>query len=104
MDAPHHCARPPLRQLQTIPDHRSRYRTHSSRGRYYARSRAAPMRIVLLLALACAAKAQMPCDRLASLTLSTATISAADLRAATQIVPAHCRIAATLRPSADSQI
>jgi feruloyl esterase len=62
------------------------------------------MRIVLFLALACAARAQMPCDRLASLTLSNATISAADVRAATQSVPAHCRIAATLRPSADSQI
>ncbi len=62
------------------------------------------MRIALFLALACAAHAQVPCDRLASLTLSNVTISAADSRAATPTVPAHCRIAATLRPTADSRI
>ncbi len=61
------------------------------------------------------ALAQLPCERLASLKLPGATITAADMVAAGAYkaqeppnnilqVPAFCRVAATLRPTADSSI
>jgi feruloyl esterase len=69
----------------------------------------------LLLMAALPALAQLPCERLASLKLPGATITAADMVAAgaykTQEppnnilqVPAFCRVAATLRPTSDSSI
>jgi feruloyl esterase len=62
------------------------------------------MRLALYLAFACAASAQVPCDRLASLTVPNVTITAAESRPASPTVQAHCRVAAILKPSADSQI
>ena len=61
------------------------------------------------------ALAQLPCERMASLKLTNATITAADPIAAGEYktqeppnaivhVPAFCRIAATLHPTADSSI
>ena len=74
------------------------------------------IRIVLpLLTAALPALAQTPCEKLASLKLPGATITAAESIGAgaykTQMspnpivqVPAFCRVAATLRPTADSSI
>ena len=69
------------------------------------------------LSLLCAlpALAQLPCERLASLKLAGATITASDRIAAGAYkteeppnaivnVPAFCRVAAALRPTADSSI
>jgi tannase/feruloyl esterase len=70
----------------------------------------------ILLAVGCAAFAQTPCAQLKSLKLAGTTITAADSvasgpfntpgapPAAAILLPAHCRVAATLRPSADSDI
>src|SRR5215472_6685038 len=66
-----------------------------------------------------AALAQMPCEQLKSLKLKDATITLAEpvsagpflnpsapraANSTAQMLPAHCRVAATLRPSADSDI
>ncbi len=45
-----------------------------------------------------------PCDELKSVSLPNVTITAAEAVAAAPAVPAHCRIAAVLTPSADSHI
>src|SRR5262249_2410820 len=65
------------------------------------------------------ALAQMPCEQLKSLKLKDATITLAEpvsagpflnptapraVNSTAQMLPAHCRVAATLRPSADSDI
>ena len=74
-----------------------------------------PPTLSLSILAALPAFAQMPCERLASLTLAGATITAADTISAgaykTQEppnaivnVPAFCRVAATLHPTADSSI
>jgi feruloyl esterase len=68
---------------------------------------AATMLAVMLAAHAQAAGT--PCEQLASLALPNATITDARMvpdavSAAKQPVPAHCRVAATLKPSADSEI
>src|SRR5271155_2765823 len=57
----------------------------------------------VLLAIALRAAAQTPCEKLRSLLVPTATITAAEFVPAGTL-PAHCRVAATLTPSADSHI
>jgi feruloyl esterase len=59
--------------------------------------------VVLFFIAASSAESQTPCQRLKSLSLPKAEITAAeDVAAGT--LPAHCRIAAVLTPSTDSQI
>jgi feruloyl esterase len=60
--------------------------------------------LVGTLALATALTGQTPCERLQSLSLPHATITAAESIPAQGSSPAHCRVDATLRPSADSDI
>jgi len=71
--------------------------------------------VTLFVLAALPAVAQLPCERMASLKLTGATITAADRIAAGAYkteeppnavvnVPAFCRVAATLRPTADSSI
>jgi feruloyl esterase len=60
--------------------------------------------LALLPAAAMAALAQTPCERLKSLALPHTTVTAADSMPAQAASPAHCRVAATLRPSSDSDI
>src|SRR5215468_12679470 len=47
---------------------------------------------------------QTPCEKLRSLALPAATITAAEVRPAASNAPAHCRVAAVLTPSSDSHI
>jgi feruloyl esterase len=61
-------------------------------------------KLVVFLAPALAALAQDPCERLKSLSLPHTTVTATDSMPAQGAVPAHCRVAATLRPSSDSDI
>jgi feruloyl esterase len=56
--------------------------------------------IILSVAPAFAAS----CESLASLSLPYTTITSAQLTAANKDLPAHCRVAATLKPSSDSDI
>ena len=63
--------------------------------------------LVLAASLAAAGFAQSPCEKLKSLTLPNVTITAAESVAANsmrEFTPAHCRVAAILKPSADSHI
>ena len=71
--------------------------------------------LTLSLVAALPALAQLPCERMASLKLANATITAAETIAAGAYkteeppnaivnVPAFCRVAATLHPTADSNI
>src|ERR1041385_3551135 len=69
------------------------------------------IRITLVAAgTACAAWAQTPCEQLKSLTLSGTTmtldesVAAGPFQNSGPMLPAHCRVAATLRPSSDSEI
>jgi feruloyl esterase len=60
--------------------------------------------LVLLPVAVIAALAQTPCERLKSLALPHATVTAADSMPAQAGSPAYCRVQATLRPSSDSDI
>ncbi len=60
--------------------------------------------LALLLAAAMAALAQTPCERLRSLSLPHTTITTAYGVPAQAGSPAYCRVAATSRPSSDSDI
>jgi feruloyl esterase len=71
---------------------------------------------IYLLAASCIAFAQTPCEQLKSLALRSATITSAESvaagpfpnaaapSAAIVMLPAYCRVAATLKPSSDSDI
>src|SRR3989442_8000384 len=59
---------------------------------------------VMAVGLAQNGLAQNPCDRLKSLSLPAATVTAAETYAADGTVPAHCRVTAILTPSSDSHI
>lgn len=60
--------------------------------------------LVMPIWVAAVGFAQNPCERLLSLSLPAATVTAAESRAATVTVPAHCRVAAVLTPTTDSHI
>src|SRR5580658_3300654 len=74
------------------------------RGRFRMRVSWTLHSSTLLLAGALAASAQTPCEQLKSLSLPHTTITAADSVPAQASSPAHCRVAATLKPTADSDI
>src|SRR5215813_1923744 len=66
-------------------------------------------RSYLLLLFAFPLLAQTPCDQLKALQLSQTTITSAETVATAasspeRVIPAHCRVALTLRPSSDSDI
>jgi len=60
--------------------------------------------VVLLLAFLAAPAFAATCEDLKSLNLSNATITSAQSITATESLPAHCQVEATLRPSPDSDI
>src|SRR5688572_21766277 len=62
------------------------------------------MTSMLTLLVAAALIQQTPCDSLKSVPLPQATITAVEFVAAGQPLPAHCKVAATLKPSPDSHI
>src|SRR5206468_5894391 len=59
---------------------------------------------LLLAAGPAIALAQTPCERLSTLAFPNTKITAAEARAASATLPAHCRVAALLTPTADSHI
>src|SRR5581483_6751282 len=62
-------------------------------------------RLLFALAAVCAgAYGQTPCERLKSLSLPRMAITGAESLPEQAPVQAHCRVAAVLRPSADSEI
>jgi feruloyl esterase len=62
------------------------------------------IRPAIAIAIALPALAQIPCEKLRSLALPDTSITAAEVVPAAANIPAHCRVAAVLTPSADSHI
>ena len=109
LDAADHRGGLPVREFQAVARDRGRDSPGDDRrGRDGGRG---PMNraIALLTALALFASAgfaQVPCERLASVAIPRAAITVAGPSAAdpAKQVPAHCRVAAVLTPTADSHI